>query len=561
MKKGLKLLFSSRLMAILLAIFALSIAIATFIERDYGTATARASVYHSWWFQLMLFLGITNLTGTIFINRLYRPEKLSIFTFHLAFLFILLGSAITHYIGFNGVMHIREAESSNVILSDDAYFSAKMKVNNEYAETEKAINFSAFSNSYPKLNLHVANKSAKIECLEYIPHVQPTIGDDPGGKPMMELVWSAGGGRQSFVLASGESDNIGSLSLSLNDSVNPSEVKIWYAKEGLFFTTSVPATVMNMVTQTRNEVKTDTVYPFQLATLYSFGDIQVVAKTFNPSAKLDLSNQELSMGEEGLNALRLRVSSGEQQKTLLYFASPNALNKPVNVLLNGISVSVSVGSKLVQLPFSLKLNRFRLERYPGSMSPSWFESKIIVQDPKHIDTTEHRIFMNNVLKYRGYRFYQSSYDTDEHGTILSVNQDYWVTLVTYFGYLMLACGILFSLINKNSRFRKISYELSRLREARKAGMTLALLIFLGIVGSSNARTQPSVPDSVFIDKQHAAKFAELFIQDPGGRIKPINTLSSELLRKVSRNDHILSQTSDQALLGMMVYPHYWQQLQ
>ena len=31
--------------------------------------------------------------------------------------------------------------------------------------------------------------------------------------------------------------------------------------------------------------------------------------------------------------------------------------------------------------------------------------------------------MNNVLDYKGYRFYQSSYDQDELGTILSVNQD------------------------------------------------------------------------------------------------------------------------------------------
>lgn len=560
MKKVIKFLFSSYLMALLLAIFAISIAVATFIERDYGTATARAAVYHSWWFQLMLFIGIVNLTGTIFINRLYRREKMSIFTFHLAFLFILLGSALTHYIGFNGVMHIREGDSSNLILSDDVYFSANMKYKNESAQQEKPLALSAFSNSYPKLILNTTSQSAKVECLEFIPHVQPSIADDPGGQPMLELVWSAGGGRQSLVLSSGESDYIGSLSLSLNDTINPVTVKIWYTKDGLFFTTAVAAMVMNMATQVREEIGINSVHPFQLATLYSFGDIQIVAKTFNPSAKLEISNQELSMGEEGMNALRLRVSSGGQKKTMIYFESPSAINKPVKVILNGISVSVSIGSKLVQIPFSLKLNKFNLERYPGSMSPSWFESKIVLQDPKNNDGSEHRIFMNNVLKYRGYRFYQSSYDTDEHGTILSVNQDYWGTLITYIGYLMLALGIVFSLVNKNSRFRKISSELNRLREARKAGMTIALLIFLFIGQPSNAIAQTSVPDSVSIDKKHASEFAKLLIQDPGGRIKPINTLSSELLRKVCRNDHILGQTSDQVLLGMMVYPRFWQQV-
>ena len=560
MKKVIKFLFSSRLMAVLLAVFAISIAVATFIERDYGTATARAAVYHSIWFQLMLFLGIVNLTGTIFINHLYRREKLTIFTFHLAFIFILMGSAITHYTGFNGVMHIREGESSNNILSDEVYFSAQMRVGHATAEADKPIYFSAFSRSYPKLKLNIANHSVLVECLEYIPNAKPSIADDPEGRPMIELVWSAGGSRQSLILADGESDNIGSLSLSLNDSINPSVVKITYSKNGLFITSAVPARVMNMATQVQEDISVNTVHPFQLATLYSFGDIRIVAKTFNPSAKLEIATEESSMSEEGQNALRLKVSSEGQQKTILYFASPDAINKPVEVSLKGASVSVSAGSKSVQIPFALKLNKFTLERYPGSMSPSWFESKIIIQDPSEQDNSEHRIFMNNVLKYRGFRFYQSSYDTDEHGTILSVNQDYWGTLVTYFGYLMLALGIILSLLNKNSRFRKISVELSRLREVRKAGMMLVLVFLVSFIHPINTSAQTSIPDSVYIDKQHAENFAGLSIQDPGGRIKPINTLSSELLRKICRADHFAGQTSDQVLLGMMVYPHYWQQV-
>jgi cytochrome c-type biogenesis protein CcsB len=125
---------------------------------------------------------------------------------------------------------------------------------------------------------------------------------------------------------------------------------------------------------------------------------------------------------------------------------------------------------------------------------------------------------------------------------------------------MLALGIILSLLNKNSRFRKISVELSRLREVRKAGIMLALLFLVSFIHPINTSAQSSIPDSVYIDKQHAENFAGLSIQDPGGRIKPINTLSSELLRKICRADHFAGQTSDQVLLGMMVYPHYWQQV-
>ncbi len=43
--------------------------------------------------------------------------------------------------------------------------------------------------------------------------------------------------------------------------------------------------------------------------------------------------------------------------------------------------------------------------------------------------------MNNILSSGGYRFYQSSYDPDELGTVLSVNHDRWGTSVTYLGYI------------------------------------------------------------------------------------------------------------------------------
>ncbi len=199
-----------------------------------------------------------------------------------------------------------------------------------------------------------------------------------------------------------------------------------------------------------------------------------------------------------------------------------------------------------------------LERYPGSKSPSWFESRVELTDNKAGFKKEQRIYMNNILKYKGYRFYQSSYDSDEQGTIFSVNHDYPGTLVTYTGYLMLALGIVFSLLNRNSRFRKLSVQLTRLRENRKISQVKTILVLFLVALSLNSFAQTTVPDSVYIDREHAVSFGRLLIQDPGGRIKPVNTLSSELLRKVSRETQFLGQTPDQVFLGMLAFPEYWQ---
>ncbi len=64
-----------------------------------------------------------------------------------------------------------------------------------------------------------------------------------------------------------------------------------------------------------------------------------------------------------------------------------------------------------------------------------------------------KIFMNNILDYKGYRFFQSSFDPDEKGTILSVNHDYWGTLITYIGFILLFFGLMAILFTKHSVLR------------------------------------------------------------------------------------------------------------
>ena len=61
-----------------------------------------------------------------------------------------------------------------------------------------------------------------------------------------------------------------------------------------------------------------------------------------------------------------------------------------------------------------------------------------------------------------------------------------------------------------------------------------------------------------IPSEEAAKFGTLLVQDPGGRLKPLNTLSSEFLRKVTRSEEWKGMSSDQVVLGMMLYPAKWQ---
>lgn len=164
------------------------------------------------------------------------------------------------------------------------------------------------------------------------------------------------------------------------------------------------------------------------------------------------------------------VQKEDEKKTVSLLYREGFLPTHHQTTFDDVSVTLSYGSEEISLPFEVRLNDFQLERYPGSTSPSSYASEVTVLDQK--EEFPYRIFMNNVLDYKGYRFYQASYDTDELGTVLAVNKDRPGTLITYFGYLLMGIGMLFSLFGKHSRFWQINQKLRRLK---KGQLTLLII--------------------------------------------------------------------------------------
>jgi hypothetical protein len=158
---------------------------------------------------------------------------------------------------------------------------------------------------------------------------------------------------------------------------------------------------------------------------------------------------------------------------------------------------------------------------------------------------------------------------DEKGTILSVNHDFWGTWITYIGYFLLYLGLMLILFDKGSRFGNLKVMLEKVKDKKKK--LSVLLIFFMAAGSMFAQTPEnehehansakrqvdSIIKSNAISKEHAAKFGRLVIQDAGGRMKPANTYSSELLRKISKSDSYEGLSSDQVLVSLTQNPMIW----
>ena len=129
MKKIFKTLFSMEVMIVLLVFFALSCAIATFIENDFGPLGAKSFVYGQTWFELiMLFLTI-GVIFHIFWSKMYKKNRVFILLIHSSLILIFLGSFLTRYFGYEAIMTIPEGAMENRVYSSDDYI--QVKINNE----------------------------------------------------------------------------------------------------------------------------------------------------------------------------------------------------------------------------------------------------------------------------------------------------------------------------------------------------------------------------------------------------------------------------------------------
>ena len=194
------------------------------------------------------------------------------------------------------------------------------------------------------------------------------------------------------------------------------------------------------------------------------------------------------------------------------------------------------------LPFSLTLDRFEVETYPGTRSPMDFVSYLNVTDGSI--TAEAKISMNNILKHKGYRFYQSDYD-DEGNSVLSVAHDPWGIAVTYTGYILLLLAVILAFADKNGEFRML------LRKASGKTAILLALLTLGGAASSFAANAPRT-----LPKESADKMGQMYVMYKG-RVCPLQTLAKDFTTKLCGNACYHGLTPEQVFSGWIFYFDDW----
>ncbi len=547
-----KIIFSSRTLALLLFVFTFSIGLATFIENDYGTPASKMLIYNTHWFELVILLLGVNLVGSIVKYKLYRKKKLPVFLFHVAWIVIVIGAGVTRYYGFEGSMHIKEGQSEDRMVSQRTFIQFRLDDKVKQLVIDKPVLMNGYRNDHFDYDLEFQGKKINIKYLDFLTNAVDSVVEVDNGKDIIELVTVGKNGRKSVFLAKGETQMFGPFPISY-DAVETSSmaIKIKSSENGLMVLSPYDMNYLKMDDQSQGMITRDSLQPFEQRRLYVIGDTRIVYKTKFTNGELRKVAMEKDKAT-GEDVLKVAVSSGSEEKILFLPGGQGYVSPKTMTTINGLNFMGSYGAKFYPLPFSLKLNEFQLETYPGTSSPSSYASEVTLIDESKNISENHRIYMNHVLDYGGYRFFQSSYDEDMKGTVLSVNHDLAGTVITYIGYVLLALGMILTFIGRNTRFNSLRKKLAKLKAKRLKSLAMILVLIVSVPTLAVDQERIEIP------LEHIQKFDKLIVQGSDGRFMPIQSYTSQLARKITSSKKYKGLTASQFIFGMIYDRAYWQ---
>lgn len=535
-KRIIAVLASAKLTLVLLGIFAVAIAVATFIESASGTPAARALVYNARWFEVVIALFVVNVTVSLFVHFPYKMRQTGFIITHTGFVVVLVAAAITRYFGYEGTMAIREGADTNFMYSVEDHVHVALGSENVsfpvrlYKPGATSIN----------RTITVDNDKLRVSVADYLPHAERRIVEAPGGAPVVVLAVS--GIADEVVLSEGEHIEQGGISVRFvaqmpdapavdmgtnGDLViegGDGEKRIPVSASGVEATvdgweyritefvpnfrvgrTPEPGDKMDnpaiRVTITSPDGTSNERILFAFHPDFDMGHSGEAAESTVPGIRYDyarhiylalrdgqlmlradfllaVGNGKLAAGETSAIDPGTSIGAGTVNiipRSALASGVERLVNVPESQAPPGVRIvvtdgagnhgeaivirrrgaahvdlgektaAVAYGPRRIDLPYRVHLDDFVLKTYPGSQNPASFESHVRVFDEaRGVNGEPVRIYMNHPLGYRGFKHFQSSYDEDRLGTILSVNHDpgKWPT---YIGYILVGLGFVVTL--------------------------------------------------------------------------------------------------------------------
>ena len=507
-------LASLKLAVVVLTALTLCLIVATFLESLYDTPTAKYWVYNTTAFRLLLaFLG-----ANIFVVAVSRwPWKRKHGPFllaHAGILILLAGSLVTDRFGLDGSLRISEGEINNIVELDQLQLLVRGATTSPAASAEgqsyqrTPVAWIPPHVTFKPYQLEIGRSDLAVTVENFLPHAEPQYdflptASEPSGKagglgdlpeermPALKLKVQGGPMRitQEYWLWKGEPSwsriQAGPAVLTLLSSTEEQAVLEMRgrgkagpgpaANAGPHFRVLGDASggisyeaISSEGKKVAGKLAASQIQGFRLEPGWK-GGVTLTFEKWVPHATplVTYRPARIQYGQQAPpSALHLVAAPLSQvleaQRSGKKLQAPEVwLGLGERATLNfgggsgeGKSLELAYFPQRVVLPFSVKLNRFSIERYEGTVDPSSFASQVtILNQGKSLEAD---IRMNEPHTSEGVTLFQASYEEGQPRpvtSIFTVNQDPGRSL-KYLGSLLLVLGSVWLFAMKSKKKAK-----------------------------------------------------------------------------------------------------------
>jgi hypothetical protein len=443
--KLLKFLASLKLAVIVILALGAMTAWGTFVEAKYNDAEAASKiVYNSPFMYAIMVVFAINLIAVMVDRWPWRERHIGFVLAHIGLLALMLGAAMTKWMGVDGSMTISLGESSKQIIvgQTDLTLYSSFDGSRYTKFDDREVDFFSHPPSEKKpYNVGITQGTLKV--IKYFPYAL----------------------RDQKIVESGDEKTGAGLRFQIqNKFVNQTEWLLQPAPGRFAVKDFGPAQIflgqVEQVDPARNTIvlnpKSETEIAYEIHTARDpknvkkgtvnagdtiqtgwMGELVVRVLKFIPHAKEQVTFTETDASTPLTSpAILVEYQQQDGQKPTQHWL---ALNSMLKLFSDQAVYILAFANRRLPLDFSIKLEKFNVGRYQGTMTASSYESQVNVSNKVGTQT----ISMNEPLKHNGFTFYQSSFSEDEQGrptaSILSVNRDpgRWVK---YLGCLLIVFG-------------------------------------------------------------------------------------------------------------------------
>lgn len=468
-RRILRPLASLKLAVLVLLGLAATLAAGTILESAYDTPTAQYYVYRAFWFKgLLTLLGI-NIAAVMADRWPWKPRHAPFLLAHIGILTLLFGAWLTDRFGLDGMMRVSEGEVSNAVELDTPILAVADLARKHVRAIP--IRWQPPGSRFRPMNLKEQGSPYDVKVDQFLSHAEPVYDFLPSEnrnkepRPAVKLRLSGGPMRiqQEFWIWTGQPEWSGFQ-------LGPA----WFGIKAGSQVPKAPETGARILLEasagnalsfvahgssgevTRGKLLSSKTKEALIPVPWK-GGVRLQVLDWIPDAELKISYKPARVQYRDMAPPpAIRLVAGARGGADVWLG----IGDRVLLTVDGEQVEFGYYRRRVLLPISLRLDRFEIERYEGSMSPKSYSSRVTLVDASRPEQEQKRflISMNEPLETDGLTFYQASYEDAMPRpvtSIFSVNQDPGRGL-KYFGSLLIVLGSILLFAMKYRKRRTVA---------------------------------------------------------------------------------------------------------